>query len=136
VLGTLGSVLRCGELGTGAALKLVVNTAMITTVTSLGEVLALADALGVPTDLALDALASGPLGGLVNRVRGGGGQFAIALAAKDLDLAVGAVGHEHNGAGGGLGLARVARERLRDAIAAGSGDANLTTVIDHIRSQR
>jgi hypothetical protein len=56
-------------------------------VTLTGELLALAVALGVPRDTALDALAAGPLAASVNRIKTTSSDFIIALAAKDLTLA-------------------------------------------------
>lgn len=89
ILGELGTVRRCGGSGSGAATKLVANTALVTGTAALGEILGLASSLGVPEELALDVLGAGPLGGVVQRVLGSGGQFTVALAAKDLALATG-----------------------------------------------
>jgi 3-hydroxyisobutyrate dehydrogenase-like beta-hydroxyacid dehydrogenase len=87
ILQTLGTVRRCGGLGAATAVKLVLNTALVTAVAALADTLAVADAVGVAREVALDALAAGALGGAVTRVTDGGSSFAIALAAKDLDLA-------------------------------------------------
>ncbi|MED7953688.1 MULTISPECIES: NAD(P)-dependent oxidoreductase [unclassified Streptomyces] len=102
VLETLGSVVHCGGPGSGAALKLVVIGAVIGGVAVVAEALALADSLGLPEELALGALASGPLGGAVGRARSDDADFPVRLAAKDLALA-----------GGGPVLTAV-RERLLD----------------------
>lgn len=99
VLETLGGLHRCGPLGAGAALKLVLNTALATGVAALGETLAVADALGVDRAGALAALASGPLGGAVARVTGEGNAFAVDLAAKDLALVLAETGGAPAGAG-------------------------------------
>ncbi|MFI2639978.1 NAD(P)-dependent oxidoreductase [Streptomyces sp. NPDC018610] len=89
VLATLGTVTRTGPSGSGAALKLVLNTAAIGGVGLVAEALRLADALGLDEDTARTALAAGPLGGAVARARAEGAHFATALAVKDLDLATG-----------------------------------------------
>lgn len=122
ILSALGQVRRCGGLGSGAALKLVINTALVTALASLADVLAVADSVGVARPDALDALKASPLGAAVQRALDGGGQFAIALAAKDLDLALGA-------AGGGLPVAEAAQAQLRAAMAAGDGSLDLAAVI-------
>jgi 3-hydroxyisobutyrate dehydrogenase-like beta-hydroxyacid dehydrogenase len=122
VLDRLGTVTECGASGTGAALKLVLNTALVTALASLTEVLAVAEAVGVPRGTALETLKTGPLGIAVTRATGHGGHFAVALAAKDLDLALAAVGRP-------LPVAAAAGTHLRDAMAAGRGDADLTTIV-------
>jgi 3-hydroxyisobutyrate dehydrogenase-like beta-hydroxyacid dehydrogenase len=88
ILSHLGTVLHCGGIGSGAALKLVANTALVAGLALFGEALTLADSLDVPRDLALDVLGSGPLGGVLQRAQASGGFFTVELAAKDLGLAV------------------------------------------------
>jgi 3-hydroxyisobutyrate dehydrogenase len=90
VLATLGEVRRCGPPGSGAAMKVVLNTALVTALAALAEVLQVADAVGVPRAAALDALRGGPLGIAVERAMASGtAHFAVRLAAKDLALSVG-----------------------------------------------
>lgn len=87
VLAHLGTVTRTGAPGSGAALKLVVNTAVIGGVGLVAEAMALADALGLPEDVAKGALAAGPLGGAVARAFAQGVHFGSDLAVKDIALA-------------------------------------------------
>ncbi|MFH8730001.1 NAD(P)-dependent oxidoreductase [Streptomyces sp. NPDC017964] len=87
VLADLGTVTRTGAPGSGAALKLVVNTAVIGGVGLVAEAMALADALGLPEDVAKGALAEGPLGGAVARAFAQGVHFGSDLAVKDIALA-------------------------------------------------
>ncbi|MER7754407.1 NAD(P)-dependent oxidoreductase [Kitasatospora sp. NPDC097643] len=89
VLEHLGTVLRCGGPGSGAALKVVVIGAVVAGVTVVAEALAVAGRLGVPQELALQALGSGPLAGVVARARSAESDFPVRLAAKDLALADG-----------------------------------------------
>ncbi|MGW2253291.1 NAD(P)-dependent oxidoreductase [Kitasatospora sp. NPDC001660] len=89
VLDHFGRVLRCGGPGAGAALKVVVMGAVVAGVTALGEALAVADAFGLPEELALGALGGGPLAGVVARARSRESDFPVRLAAKDLALAGG-----------------------------------------------
>ncbi|WP_177319690.1 NAD(P)-dependent oxidoreductase [Actinoplanes philippinensis] len=88
LLRDLGAVHHCGPIGAGSALKLVVNAAMITSIGALHDTLAVAGAVGVDPAIALQALAAGPLDRAVQRATATGASFAIALAAKDLRLAL------------------------------------------------
>jgi len=88
VLRALGTIRRCGPVGAGAALKLVVNAAMVTALGALHDTLAVADAVGVDRATALDALDAGPLGGAIKRATMTTASFAISLAAKDGRLAL------------------------------------------------
>ena len=91
VLGALGTVRRCGGPGSGAALKLVGNAALVAGIAGLADTLAVADAVGVDRATALDLLAGGALGGAVRRATASGVGFAIALAHKDIGLALAAL---------------------------------------------
>jgi 3-hydroxyisobutyrate dehydrogenase len=92
VLEVLGTVRRCGGVGSGAALKLVFNTALVTGVAALADTLAVAEAVGVGRAAALDALRPSALGGAVTRATATGASFSLALAGKDIDLALGELG--------------------------------------------
>ncbi|WP_306186867.1 NAD(P)-dependent oxidoreductase [Streptomyces sp. MK5] len=92
VLARLGTITRTGPTGSGAALKLVVNAAVISGVALVAEALRLADALGLDEDTARTALAGGPLAGAVARAFAEDAHFATALAVKDLELATAAAG--------------------------------------------
>jgi 3-hydroxyisobutyrate dehydrogenase len=128
VLAALGTVRRTGGPGSGAALKLVLNTALVTALTSLADVLAVADAVGVARASALEALAAGPLGIAVQRATAGTGHFAIRLATKDLDLALAAVAATPDAADA-LPLARGAGTRLRASIADGRGEDDIASLV-------
>ncbi|MGW2420234.1 NAD(P)-dependent oxidoreductase [Streptomyces sp. NPDC001709] len=90
VLAHLGTVTRTGPLGSGAALKLVVNTAVIGGVGLVAEALRLAAALGLDGHTARTALAAGPLGGALERALADGVHFSTDLAVKDLRIAAAA----------------------------------------------
>lgn len=90
VLARLGTVTRTGPTGSGAALKLVLNTAVIGGVGLVAEALRLAGALGLDGDTVRTALAGSPLGGAVGRAFAEGVHFGTGLAVKDLALATGA----------------------------------------------
>jgi 3-hydroxyisobutyrate dehydrogenase len=124
VLAIFGRVVRCGPAGSGAARKILLISAAIAGVTLVGELLALAAALGVPREAALEGLAAGPLAGSLNRVQSTSSDFIIALAAKDLTLATDAAS---------LPQLTAARDWLRTAAAEGAADQDLGQVVDHIR---
>ncbi|MET7359708.1 NAD(P)-dependent oxidoreductase [Streptomyces sp. NPDC005562] len=92
VLARFGPVTRTGVLGSGAALKLVVNTAVLGGVALVAEAMKLADSLGLAEGTAREALAAGPLGGAVARAFAEGVHFANDLAVKDVALATGVAG--------------------------------------------
>lgn len=120
VLAALGRVVRCGDLGSGAALKLVLMSAMVSGVALVSEALALADALDVPQEQALEQLAAGPLGGVVARARAAGSDFPVALAAKDLGLALAATD---------LPVVGAARDALRRLAESGAADEDLSYLV-------
>lgn len=87
VLARLGTVTRTGPLGSGAALKLVLNSAVISGIAVVAEALRLADTLALDGDITRTALVNGPLAGVVARAFAEGVHFDATLAVKDLDLA-------------------------------------------------
>lgn len=121
VLAALGTVRRCGGPGSGAALKLVLNTALVTGVAAVADALAVADAVGVDRRTACDALAAGPLSGAVARATTTDAAFAIALAAKDARLALDALD---------AGPAPVLQAAASVLAAAPRPDADLATLVD------
>lgn len=92
ILTVLGTVRRCGDVGGGSALKLVLNTALVTAMAALADTLAVADAVQVDRTDALGALATGPLGAAVARATATGTAFPIALARKDIEFALSHLG--------------------------------------------
>ncbi|MCU7724284.1 NAD(P)-dependent oxidoreductase [Actinoplanes sp. KI2] len=122
VLAALGTVRRCGPLGRGAAVKLVLNTAVITGLAALADAVAVGEAVGVSRADTIDMLRSGPLAGLAGRAAGGpGASFAVRMAAKDLDLARAATTTSLPAADG-------AAELLRRAVASGQGAADVSVL--------
>jgi len=118
VLATLGTVRRCGPLGSAAALKLVLNAGMITAVAALADALAVARTHGVPTETALAALSAGPLSGVAARAASTTAAFAIAMAAKDLRLAL-----------DGVPAAPVARGALTKLSIVDNKDADIAALV-------
>lgn len=142
VLSELGTVIRAGKLGAGAAAKLVANASFFASLAVLGEVLALADAFGVERQVAAAVLASTPLAAQAERrmpaIENGvyPRRFALSLARKDADLI--------RGAGRAAGVATpsldAAHDWLSAAEQAGRGNddytAILATIIDRADAAR
>ncbi|MFE0459666.1 NAD(P)-dependent oxidoreductase [Kitasatospora sp. NPDC058965] len=87
ILEVLGTVNPCGEVGSGAALKLVLINAMVNGVAVIAEAMALAETLGIPAQRAREALAASPLAGAAGRAFAEGVLYPVRLAAKDVALA-------------------------------------------------
>jgi 3-hydroxyisobutyrate dehydrogenase len=135
VLVPVGEPVHVGPPGTGAAVKLVVNSATAALTSLLAEALALADRLGVDQAVALDALGASPMGIIVERTReriergSYPPAFKLALAAKDLGLAAGLAAER----GLELRLAQAARSRLQAADRDGLGELDFSAVVAHLR---
>lgn len=121
----LGTVRHVGPPGSGAALKVVVNSVLVGNFAVLGEALAVADRLGVDSGLALDALSR--ISPQARRLQDGASppRFTLALAAKDLALALGSPGR--------TGVLSAVQSRTESALAAGLAGHDLTALADHTR---
>nr|WP_324606130.1 NAD(P)-dependent oxidoreductase [Streptomyces griseus] len=118
-----------GSAGTATRLKLVANSWVIAATAATGEVLALAQALGVDPASFFEVIADGPLdmgylrakAGLVLDGRLSPPQFAVATAAKDARLIVEA--GERSGVR--LDVAAASAERLSRAAEQGHADEDM-----------
>jgi 3-hydroxyisobutyrate dehydrogenase len=121
IWGDLGSgYTHCGPVGTGATMKILANSLLITGVASLAEAIATARGRGIPDEFLRTLLADSPVLSLASNLRLDSlldpthpGWFSPALARKDLRLAIDLA--EEAGVGVRIGPAT---------------DALLTTVID------
>lgn len=118
-----------GPVGAGSRLKVVANTLLAFTAEALAASTALAHRLGFDTELIIDALDGGPLmsswaSGKLQRIAKGdySPQFSLALALKDVRLALESVGPD-----GFEALSGLAREWDR-AVDKGLGEEDLTVV--------
>jgi 3-hydroxyisobutyrate dehydrogenase-like beta-hydroxyacid dehydrogenase len=134
LLSAFGTPLHVGDLGAGAAAKLVANSTLLGTLGVLGEALALADGLGLSRDTAYEVLARTPLSAPAERRRPAveSGQyplhFRLDLAVKDAEL----VNAAAKGAGVDVRLAAAARSWLRDAAASAGEDTDYSAVLAYI----
>lgn len=115
----LGTVKHVGPVGSAAAAKLVANTAMINSLGVLAEVQRLADKLGIEPEVTDRILSAGPLSKTLARRDAEGARFAVALAAKDLRLALSAAD---------LPITETAAEQLDLVSATGLGAHDLAVI--------
>ena len=131
LLSVLGSPLHVGEVGAGAAAKLVANTTLVGTIGLLGEALALGEGLGLSREKTFEVLAATTLAAQAERRRESieSGEypprFALYLARKDAELVVAAARE----AGVDLRLTEAARTWLAEAEDAGLGDRDYSAVL-------
>jgi 3-hydroxyisobutyrate dehydrogenase/2-hydroxy-3-oxopropionate reductase len=141
VLDALGAtVFHMGPLGSGAAMKLAVNTVIFGLNAALSEGLVLAERAGIPRERAYDVLArsavAAPYVGYKRAAfldpSGTPVAFSSDLAAKDLRLI------EELARSLGLRLPQTATNlAVIDAVIAdGGGDRDFSVVADHLRSGR
>ena len=126
-----GALHHVGPLGSGAWLKLVVNSLFATQVAAIAEQLALLRAAGVDPERALAALKAMPVtsaaaGGAATLMlaRNFAPQAPVDLIAKDLGYAVLSAGR----VGASLFITSAVAERYKAASAAGFGEENLVAV--------
>jgi 3-hydroxyisobutyrate dehydrogenase/2-hydroxy-3-oxopropionate reductase len=134
------TIFHLGPLGSGAAMKLAVNTVIFGLNQALAEGLVLAERAGIARDRAYDVLAASAIGApYVGYKRaafldpeGTPVAFSVDLAAKDLrlidDLAT-SVGQDIPQAATNLAV-------LEAIISAGGGDKDFSTVASHLRDHR
>jgi 3-hydroxyisobutyrate dehydrogenase/2-hydroxy-3-oxopropionate reductase len=138
LLAQLGEPMHVGPVGSGAAAKLVANTALVGIIGVLGEALALAGAVGLDRGTALDVLATTALASQVERRRAAieSGEypprFPLSLGRKDAELIVEAA----TAGGADPRVLDAARSWLADAEAAGWGERDYSAVLAFIIGER
>lgn len=134
---TMGKqVVRCGDVGQGTRMKLIINLMLGGAMALLAEGLAAGEAFGLEAERVLEALDNGALAAPLFRVKGevihGGDytkQFPVDLVFKDLNLVLEAAGRE----GQALHATAAVRELFAAARGAGLGDEDLAAVYKTIR---
>lgn len=135
-----GTIFHLGRLGTGAAMKLAVNTVIFGLNQAVAEAIVLAERAGVPPDLAYDVIAASAAGApFVGYKRaafldpdGTPVAFALDLAAKDLGL----IAELAAALDLRLPQAEVDLDVIRAASADGRGGRDFSTVADQLRDAR
>jgi 3-hydroxyisobutyrate dehydrogenase len=138
LLSTMGRPRLVGPLGSAAALKLVVNSALVALQCVLGECLALADGFSLDQTTVLDALELSSLGPVVAKKRAmiESGSFAanftVANASKDAAL----VGEAADRRGVPMPIARAAMQWFEAALNAGMAEEDYAAVVKAIMLAR
>jgi 3-hydroxyisobutyrate dehydrogenase/2-hydroxy-3-oxopropionate reductase len=134
LLGELGAVVVVGGPALGAAAKLVANSTLFGVLTSLGEAIALGDALGLERDATFAVLEHTPLAAQAERRRAAIAEgdypprFALRLARKDAML----VAEAARAAGVDVPAAEAARGWLAAAERGSAGELDYTAVLSTI----
>jgi 3-hydroxyisobutyrate dehydrogenase len=130
LLEVFGNVHHVGAPGSGAAMKLVVNSTLTASMVAVGEALALGRAVGLEQSVVLDILADSPVGPTVRAKRANveaghyPPNFKLSLAAKDMHLVTDAAQH----AGVALEVARTVSLWLDEAADHGAGELDFSAV--------
>jgi len=123
--------MHVGELGSGAAAKLVANSTLFAVICALGEAVALGEELGLSRDRIFDVLAATPLAAQAERrrqaIESGSypPRFKLSLARKDAELVLAAAKE----AGVDLRLAEAARTWFAEAEESGLGALDYSAVL-------
>ena len=131
LLEPLGSVRHVGPPGSGAAMKLVVNSTLGAAIAGVGEALSLGEALGLSRGELLDVLEETPLGAAVKAKRSNiesgsyPASFKLALARKDLQLVTDAAERR----GRALKVAAAALAWFDRAADTGAGEEDYSAVV-------
>ncbi len=137
LLSAMGRCIHVGPLGSGAAMKLVANSTLGTTLAVLGEALALADSLGLDREATFEVLGLTPLGAQAERRREAVSRgefplhFRLDLAAKDLGL-ISAAAISGNVE---LPVTEATRRWFEAAVEAGWSDRDYSAILAFIASQ-
>jgi 3-hydroxyisobutyrate dehydrogenase-like beta-hydroxyacid dehydrogenase len=132
LLAELGAPIHVGDLGSGAAAKLVANASLFGILGVLGEAVALARMLGLADEVAFEVLSATPLASQAERRRPSiesgdyPPRFLLSLARKDVDLIAAAAGQSD------LRVLTAVRAWLADAEAAGRGGDDYSAALAHI----
>ena len=131
ILQVLGELRHVGGPGSGAAIKLVVNSTLGASIAAFGEALALGKALGLERDTLLDALEETTIGSVARSKRESvesgryPARFQLGLMAKDMGL----VAHAADEGGRDLKVARAAQAWFEEATQQGDAALDYSAVV-------
>jgi 3-hydroxyisobutyrate dehydrogenase len=134
--GDPAKVRRIGPVGSGSALKLVVNQGLGVLAAGLGEALRMAGELGLDREAVLDVLEQGAYGFTVKQKREliasgdfSATRFSVDLLAKDLDLAVSSARDAE------LDVTSAALTAARRTLDAGHAGDDYAAIIGHLADE-
>ena len=133
-------IYHMGPVGSGATIKLAVNSIVYGLGQAVSEALVLAEAAGIERSRAYEVFANSAIAAPFVHYRREAflkpGEvpvaFRMVLARKDLDLALDLAG----GVGATMPQGELNREVILEAIDAGFGDHDMSAVAEHLRSRR
>ena len=133
-------IYHMGPVGSGATIKLAVNSIVYGLGQAVSEALVLAEAAGIERDRAYEVFANSAIAAPFVHYRQEAflkpGEIPVAfrmvLARKDLDLALDLAG----GVGATMPQGELNRRVILEAIDAGFGDHDMSAVAQHLRSRR
>lgn len=132
-------VVRCGDIGQGTDMKLVINLMLGGMMALLAEGMAMSEALGLDGERVMEALDNGALAAPMYRIKGRAiregrydRQFPVDLVFKDLDLVLEAAGRH----GQPLHATAAVRELYSAARGAGLGNEDLAAVYEVVRGPK
>jgi 3-hydroxyisobutyrate dehydrogenase-like beta-hydroxyacid dehydrogenase len=137
ILESLGSVTRVGDLGAGAAMKLVANLVLGVSIAAVGEALSLGNARGLDRSQVLSMLEGSPLGPMVRAKRANieSGHYPPAFklrhAAKDLRLVVEAAAAANRD----VKVSSASRAWLDAAVKSGAADLDFSAAVATIMGE-
>jgi len=137
LLSPIGAFRHTGVVGSGSAMKLVVNMMLFTTLESIAEALNLAEKSGVERDVAYDLLGLSPVSSKILQYRrdeilfpgAAPVQATLSTAAKDLELIVSLA----KDAGAYIPQAMKVRDVFAAAEDAGFGPRDVTSIAEFMR---
>lgn len=124
-----------GPIGSGNALKAVFNTSVALTAAALGETMRLAQETGLDRTLVLDALALGPFSWAVSRRRSQLESLDFSQVENSLDRVVRELALAHHHARRDLALLRETQRLAEEAVAAGHGREDVTSLVAYIEQE-
>ena len=135
-----GRIYHMGPVGSGATIKLAVNSVVYGLGQAVSEALVLAEAAGIERARAYEVFANSAIAAPFVHYRQEAflkpGEvpvaFRMVLARKDLDLALELAGR----VGAALPQGELNRAVIAEAVAAGFGDHDMSAVAQHLRSRR
>jgi 3-hydroxyisobutyrate dehydrogenase-like beta-hydroxyacid dehydrogenase len=133
-------VVHVGAAGAGATIKLAVNGIVHALNQALSEALVLAETAGVDRATAYEVFAASVAGAPFVQYKRAAFEnpgdtppaFTLDLVGKDLDLLLGLAGRT----GVPMTQARANRAAVKDAVAAGFGDRDMSAIAEHLRRLR
>ena len=135
VLTTFGDVVHCGDGASGQAIKLAFNAVLAVTMSGIGEAIAMAEKLGLDTELVIDVLGRGGAGPMVTKkgpmIASGdyAASFALSLMRKDANLVSEAARDAH----AWMPMVNLATQILERAERDGLGDADYSGITELFR---